>query len=260
MPDGQAFIGTSGYSYAHWGGGVFYPKDLKPRDWLSYYSRHFDTVELNNPFYRLPSEGTFERWREETPPSFVFAVKGSRFITHIKRLRDPGNAVATFLQRAQRLQEKLGPILFQLPPSWPLSLERLEGLLGFLRAQRIIPKLKVALEVRHASWLDPKVFKLLEEANVVLCLADWPELPVEGPLRADFVYLRRHGPASLYSSCYTEESLQEDAKRITGWLKEGLDVYIYFNNDASGYAVQNALRLKELVGRTFSSCSGGPAR
>ncbi len=259
MGDGRAFIGTSGYSYPHWGSGVFYPKGLKPTDWLSFYSRHFETVELNNPFYRLPSEEAFERWRKETPPGFIFAVKGSRFITHIKRLGDPEGSVATFLQRAALLKEKLGPLLFQLPPWWSLNLERLDGFLRYLRRQRILPQPRVALEVRHKSWLDPRVFRLLNEAGVALCLADWSELPVEGPLSADFVYIRRHGPTSRYRSCYPEERLQEEARRIRGWLKEGLDVYIYFNNDACGYAVQNALRLKELIGRTSSSCSEGPA-
>lgn len=254
MQGGHAFIGTSGYSYLHWGEGIFYPKDLKPPGWLAYYSRHFDTVELNNPFYRLPSKEAFERWRRTTPPGFIFAVKGSRFITHIKRLSDPEGSVATFLQRAVMLAEKLGPVLFQLPPAWPLSLERLEGFLRYLRRQRIAPTLRAVLEVRHESWLDPRAFRLLEAANVALCFADWPKLSVEGPQTADFVYVRRHGPPSRDSAWYPEEMLQQDAGRVRRWLKEGLDVYVYFNNDAFGYAVQNALRLRELIGRAASSC------
>lgn len=243
---GRAFIGTSGYSYPHWKG-AFYPKDLKPSEWLPYYSRHFDTVELNNPFYRLPSEKAFEGWRKGTPPGFVFAVKASRFITHIKRLKDPEASVGLFLERASGLREKLGPVLFQLPPSWPFNAPRLEGFLRYLRRQSVVQRLRAVLEVRHKSWLDPQAFKLLEEAGVALCCADWPDLPVEGPVTADFVYLRRHGPASLYSSSYSEEALAEEARKVKGWLKQGLDVYIYYNNDAYGYALENALRLKALI-------------
>ena len=243
---GQAFIGTSGFSYPHWKG-LFYPQDLRTSEWLCYYSRHFQTVELNNPFYRLPEAAAFEGWRKGTPLGFVFAVKASRFITHIKRLKDPEASVGLFLERAGSLGEKLGPVLFQLPPSWPFNVERLKGFLRYLRGQSVVQKLRAALEVRHKSWLDPKAFTLLEEAGVALCLADWPDLPVEEPIAVDFVYLRRHGPASLYRSCYSEEVLAEEARKVKGWLKSGLDVYIYYNNDAYGYAIENALRLKELV-------------
>ncbi|MFN3476188.1 MAG: DUF72 domain-containing protein [Candidatus Methylomirabilales bacterium] len=243
---GRAFIGTSGYSYPHWRG-IFYPQGLRTSEWLQYYSWHFQTVELNNPFYRLPTASAFEGWRKGTPPGFVFAVKASRFITHIKRLKDPEVSVGLFLERASGLREKLGPVLFQLPPSWPFNASRLEGLLRYLRRQSIVRRLRAALEVRHKSWLDSKAFTLLEEAGVALCFADWPDLPVEGPVTADFVYLRRHGPASLYSSSYSEEALAEEARKMKGWLKKGLDVYIYYNNDAYGYAIENALRLKALI-------------
>lgn len=244
---GRVFIGTSGFSYPHWGRGVFYPNHLKPRDWLVYYSRYFDTVELNHTFYRLPAEETLNRWREKTSPDFVFAVKGSRFITHLKRLKQPEASVTRFLERVSSLQQQLGPILWQLPPSLPLSLEHLKDFLSFLSTQSMVPALKVVLEVRHPTWLVSEVFTLLEQTNVALCLSDWSQLPVTEPLTADFVYVRRHGITSLYDSCYSSEMLQADVERILGWLKAGLDVYVYFNNDAYGYALQNALQLEQLI-------------
>ncbi|NWF61968.1 MAG: DUF72 domain-containing protein [Fischerella sp.] len=246
----QAFIGTSGFSYPHWGKEIFYPNHLKSRDYLSYYSRCFNTVELNNTFYRLPKEDTLNRWCEETPPGFVFAVKGSRFITHIRRLKEPEANIRIFLERISILKQKLGPVLFQFPPSLALSVERLEDFLSFLRTQPIIPDLRVAIEIRHPSWMISQVFKLLEGANIALCLSDWSTLPVQAPLTADFVYVRRHGSTSLYSSCYSSEMLSADAQKITAWLREGRDVYVYFNNDACGYAVENALYLK----RQLSDC------
>ncbi len=244
---GRVWIGTSGFSYPHWGRGVFYPKVLLPRDWLAYYSRYFDTVELNYTFYRLPTEETLNRWFQTTPPDFVFAIKGSRFITHLKRLKQPSASVRAFLERLSILQHKLGPVLFQLPPSMPLSVELLKDFLSFLRTQRIVPALSVVLEVRHPSWLVKEVFALLEQTHVALCLTDWFKLPVQEPLTAEFVYVRRHGINCVYSECYSPQMLQVDSRRILDWLSAQLDVYVYFNNDACGYAVQNAMQLKQLL-------------
>ncbi|MDJ0702371.1 MAG: DUF72 domain-containing protein [Leptolyngbyaceae cyanobacterium MO_188.B28] len=244
---GQVFIGTSGFSYSHWGKGVFYPKQLKSVDWLNYYSGSFNTVELNNTFYRLPSEETLKHWYEATPPDFIFAVKGNRFITHLKRLKHAEEDIRSFLARISSLKQKLGPVLFQLPPSLPLSLERLEDFLNILRSQSIVPVLRTALEVRHSSWLVPEVFEQLKDANVAICWMDWPELLVQGPVTADFIYIRRHGPTSRYSSFYSPERLQVDAARIAYLLQAGHDVYLYFNNDACSYAVKNAQQLKRLI-------------
>ncbi len=166
-------------------------------------------------------------------------------ITHIKRLKHSEASVRKFLERLSNLDRKLGPILWQLPPSLPLSLEHLKNFLSFVR--NIIPVSKLVLEVRHPSWLVLEVFALLSEANVALCLSDWSQLRVTEPLTADFVYVRRHGITSLYDSYYPPESLQVDRERILGWIEAGFDVYVYFNNDACGYAVQNALQLKQLI-------------
>ncbi len=242
---GRVLIGTSGFSYSHWGKGVFYPPHLKPQDWLAYYSHYFDTVEINSSFYRLPTEETLNRWRDLTPADFIFAVKGSRFITHLKRLKDSEASVSKFLERLSILDRKLEVILWQLPPSLPLSLEHLQNFLSFVR--NLLPAVRVVLEVRHPSWLVEEVFALLSEANVALCLSDWLQLRVTEPLTADFVYVRRHSMTSPYDSCYPPERLQVDRERIWGWIEAGFDVYVYFNNDACGYAVQNALQLKQLM-------------
>jgi uncharacterized protein YecE (DUF72 family) len=203
-------------------------------------------VELNNPFYRLPSAAAFAAWRAQVAESFVFAVKASRYLTHMKKLRAPARPLRLLLGRARRLGPTLGPVLFQLPPTFPLSLERLDDFLGALARQRLVPGLRAVLEVRHPSWLAPEATRRLAAAGVALCLADGTALPVTGPLTADFVYVRRHGFRG--SGSYPEAALRADARRIRRWRREGRDVYVYFNNDRKGYAVTNARRLRELVG------------
>ena len=243
----RCWVGTSGWSYPHWSG-VFYPRGMKPVAWFQHYAKFFDTVEVNNTFYRLPSPDVFVRWGKEAPTGFCFALKASRFISHVKRLLEPERSAAEFLHRATGLKEKLGPILFQMPPSGRANLARLRLFLEFLTRQKLLPELRVAFEFREASWLTPEVLAALEKANVALCLADWPELPVEGPITADFVYIRRHGAGRLYAGAYPRNVLRREADRIRGWLAEGRSVYVYFNNDANAHAVTNALTLKKLVG------------
>lgn len=248
MTRGSVYIGTSGWNYKHWGGGVFYPPGLSQKEWLGYYCRIFGTVEINYTFYRLPSKAVFEKWRASVPGGFRFVVKANRFITHIKRLKDPERSVRNFLVNMRGLGEKLGPVLFQLPPSWNVNLERLEEFFNYLASQEIIPGLKVAFELRNRSWAVEETFDLLRTYNIALCLADWPDLTIEEPVTADFVYVRRHGPEELYSSGYSEKDLKRDWDRIEFWLREGRDVYVFFNNDWGGYAVKNGLMLLEMVG------------
>ena len=236
-------IGTSGYVYRDWRR-RFYPQALGARGWLPYYAATFDTVELNSPFYRLPRAATFRGWAAAVPPSFVFAVKASRFLTHVKRLNEPGPPVTLFLRRAQGLGGALGPVLIQLPSTFHLRLDRLDGLLRVL-ARR--PHVRWVLEVRHASWLVDPVFERLARANVALCLHDWKEQPVSGPLTADFVYVRRHGTRRRYGGSYTDAMLSADAARVREWTRGGRDVYVYFNNDGRAAAVRNARRLVELT-------------
>jgi len=244
---GTVQIGTSGWNYKHWSGGVFYPPDLKPPAWLSYYSRFFSTVEVNNTFYRLPDKRVFEKWREQTPPGFVITLKVSRFFTHLKRLADPPISVGKFFENASGLGEKLGVMLFQLPPNFRYAPERLAGLLDYLDTQQVLPGVRAAFELRDREWYNEQCFELLRQHDAALVLADQPGFAAEGPVTASFVFLRRHGPGGMYVSNYPDESLERDARRIRGWNAAGKDVYIYFNNDAFGFAVRNALRLKELL-------------
>ena len=239
----HVYIGTSGWNYKHWWNGIFYPKTLKPADWLKYFAERFDTVEINNSFYRLPSEEAFRSWRKQAPAGFTFAIKASRYLTHIKRLRDPAEPLDLFFSRARLLRETLGPILFQLPPKFKCDLERLEIFLHALRAHRFGKKVKAVLEVRDSTWLAPPVYDLLRRFHVCLCFADWRDLPVEDPVTADFVYVRRHSGKA--GGNYSRKELDCDIERIERWLQERLDVYIYFNNDWKGYAIKNALYIKE---------------
>src|SRR5581483_10148035 len=175
-------------------------------------------------------------WRRAVPAGFVFAVKASRYLTHLKKLRDPEEPLALFLERARRLGPTLGPVLFQLPRLFHADPARLDRFLAALRRQRRVPGLRAVLEVRHPSWLAPEVTGRLEKAGVALCLADWREVPVAGPLTADFVYVRRHGARR---GPYGEAELRADARAVRRWRREGRDVYVYFNNDARGWAVRN---------------------
>jgi uncharacterized protein YecE (DUF72 family) len=243
MQSGRVLIGTSGYVYRDWRR-RFYPRDVPARDWLPFYAARFPTVELNSPFYRLPRAAMFRAWARAVPAEFVFAVKASRFLTHIKRLREPGPPLTLFMQRAKGLGHLRGPILFQLPERFHLSLERLDGFLAAL-ARRRIPG--AVLEVRHASWLIEPVFERLVRANVALCLHDWKEQPVTGPITADFVYVRRHGTRRRYGGSYSDRMLRQDAESVRGWAAEGKAVFVYFNNDGRAAAVRNATRLTQLV-------------
>lgn len=245
---GQLFVGTSGWNYKHWGKGVFYPADLPAREWLACYAEHFRAAEINNSFYRLPERKTFEKWRESTPRGFRFAVKASRYITHMKKLKDVDEHGAQLLTHAAGLKEKLGVILFQLPPRWKFNSDRLEALGKFVQSQSAVRNLRAALEIRDPSWNCEDCFSILRKYHLALAVSDWRELKIEGPQTADFHFLRRHGPEQLYASAYSGAALKKDAKRIREFLNRGEDVYLFFNNDAQGYAVKNATRIRELLG------------
>jgi uncharacterized protein YecE (DUF72 family) len=239
---GRAYIGTSGWSYPHWRG-VFYPKALRGEAWLNHYATFFETVELNNTFYQLPEASTFRHWYREAPRKFVFAVKGSRFITHMKKLQKPRGALHRFLRRVAILKEKLGPVLFQLPPRFRVNPERLADFADLLQAGH-----RYAFEFRDPTWFVPKVYVILRKRGLGFCLFSLKELPCPEVITARYVYVRFHGPGAKYAGRYSEVELRVWARRIRGWLGEGLDVYSYFNNDERGYAVANAIRLRELVG------------
>jgi len=235
-------IGTSGYHYKHWVG-TFYPPKTPASKMLDYYVRHFDTLELNNSFYRLPTIEAFEAWRDGTPKNFVFVVKASRFITHNKKLKDPENALDNILPRAEHLGKKLGPVLFQLPPKWKVNIERLEALLEILPREH-----RYTFEFRETSWITPDINRVLRRYNAAFCIYELAGYHSPLEITADFAYVRLHGPtAGKYQGSYTDAQLREWAKRIQEWAKALQAVYVYFDNDQAGYAAQNALTLKEML-------------
>jgi uncharacterized protein YecE (DUF72 family) len=235
----KIYIGTSGWIYKHWRK-VFYPEGLPQTKWLEFYTQHFSTVEINNTFYQLPSEKTFTGWRERSSPDFAYAVKISRFITHLKKLRNVEEALGNFFSRAQLLGEKLGPLLYQLPPNMP----RNDAVLGdFL--QLLLPGLHHVFEFRHESWFDEEIFDLLHKHKAGFCIFDMPDLTTPVIATTDFAYIRFHGSSGLYSSCYADTELEEWAERIGSLGKDLKAIYIYFNNDAEGFAISNAKTLRE---------------
>jgi uncharacterized protein YecE (DUF72 family) len=239
---GRIWIGTSGYVYRHWRKGVFYPPGLPVREELGYYARRFATVELNNPFYRLPTPETFSRWREITPDDFQFAVKASRYITHVKRLRNVSEEVALFLERAERLGNKLGPILFQLPPNQQLDIPRLQEFLPLLSAKH-----RWVLEFRHPSWHTQEVYRLLADYKVALCIPVGGGRDPDRITTAAFTYLRMHRGQESRGG-FTADELKTWAAQVQALSSAGKDVYVYFNNDWEGFAIRDATTLRELLG------------
>ena len=232
---GKLRIGTSGYHYDHWKE-VFYPRHLPKKGWFAYYVRHFDTVEINNTFYHLPQAQSCDVWREQAPPGFRYALKFSRYGSHLKRLKEPHASIAQFLDRATRLRESLGPILVQLPPHWAPDPARLAS---FLEAASGV--YRWAIEFRDPRWLCEEVYAILRRSAVALCIHD---LIADHPrcLTTDWTYLRFHGVGG--GGSYTPQALTAQARRIDRYLSDGLDVFAYFNNDAHGYAVRNAADLR----------------
>ena len=207
---------------------------------LDVYARHFDTVELNNTFYKLPTEPALLAWRSETPKNFRFALKGSRFLTHMKKLTDTGLGIDRFFERAKLLGNKLGPIVFQLPPNFGVNRERLENFLKALPRRH-----RYAFEFRDPSWNDPAIFALLRRHRAAYCIFDLAGFQSPLEITADFTYIRLHGPGGKYQGRYSDAAVRIWAKRLRDWnLRTS---YVYFDNDQCGYAVGNALRLKQLL-------------
>lgn len=238
-------IGTSGFSYSDWKGD-FYPEQLADTELLEYYTKHFDTVELNNTFYQLPAEKTFTGWRERTPDQFLFSVKVSRFITHRKYLKDCKEPWQNFYEKSKVLKGKLGPFLVQLPARWTQNLERLKNFVEVLKETS--PEERFAFEFRNESWFEQEIIDYFNQTpNITLCRADSQKWPSVEEVTGDFVFMRLHGPGKVYRSKYSQQELKDWADKIEVYLEEDLDVYCYFNNDFSGYAIKNARKLKELI-------------
>ena len=211
---------------------------------FDFYARYFDTVEINNSFYRLPSATTFDNWREASPPNFCFAVKASRFITHMKKLKDPKSSSEKFFDVADRLGKRLGPILFQLPPRWKLNVERFAEFLRALPSEH-----RYVFEFRDETWFAPEIYQLLRKHKAAFCIHDFADMRVPQEITAKFTYIRFHGPTSAkYFGSYSDRDLRTWANRIEQWRSEMSSIYVYFNNDPEGAAIRNALTLKRLVG------------
>jgi len=234
------WIGTSGWHYKDWLG-RFYPPKTPAERFLEIYSHTFGTVELNGVFYRLPKPEMVKGWYERSPKGFLFAYKASRYLTHMKKLADPESALRLMFQRADLLREKLGPILYQLPPFFPQNLQRLKT---FFKA---LPRgYAHVMEFRHPTWFTPAVYELLEKARVSLCLYDMQGEPSPQVLTGPLAYVRFHGTQGKYAGSYPAVALRTWARKIDAW-RRSRTAYAYFNNDAKGHAIQNALSLKEMV-------------
>jgi uncharacterized protein YecE (DUF72 family) len=234
-------IGTSGWHYKHWLG-TFYPPGVRQSNMLEYYVSRFDTVELNNTFYRLPSEDAIDAWRDAVPANFLFAVKASRFLTHRIKLKDPMRALANFIPVIERFGRRLGPVLFQLPPQWQVNMERLATLLALLPRTH-----RYAFEFRNQTWHTTEVRDLLRRFNAASCFYELAGYSSPHELTADFVYIRLHGPGSKYQGSYNAEQLEQWANRIRQWAESLKAVYVYFDNDQAGYAANNALELRRML-------------
>ena len=236
---GDIRIGCSGWSYPHWLR-VVYPEKMPAREHFAFYAQHFNTVEINNSFYRQPPRERFEAWREQAPPGFVFAVKGSRYVTHIKRRAVEKESIDLVVDSALGLDDKLGPILFQLQANFHVDLERLERFVAMLPDH-----VRFTLEFRHDSWLVPAVFERLRAHRIALCIPDHPKMPKSLEITSDFTYIRMHLPP--HGLGYSERGLHPWAERVVDWRRAGLDVFMYFNNDMEGHAVKDAKTLISLI-------------
>jgi uncharacterized protein YecE (DUF72 family) len=234
------YTGTSGWHYKHWQG-TFYPAHVKSTGQFQYYLQFFSTVEINNSFYRLPSKETFINWRKSAPDHFLFSVKASRYITHMKKLKEPKASLHEFMEHAFALKEKLGPVLFQLPPGWKINADRLREFLLCLPSSG-----RYVFEFRNSTWNHPEIVALLKKHNCAFCIYELEGYVTPFEITADFVYIRLHGPGGKYQGNYSEASLKQWSHYCKNWLKTK-DVFVYFDNDEAGYAAFNAKRLQELV-------------
>jgi uncharacterized protein YecE (DUF72 family) len=236
-------VGTSGWHYDHWVG-PFYPEGTRSKDMLACYAERFRAVEINSTFYSLPSADTLAGWRDGTPADMVFACKASRYITHMKKLKDPEQSIRRFFDAIAALGDKAGPVLFQLPPRWKADVERLERFLAALPEDR-----RYAFEFRDESWFRDDIYRVLSRRDAALCVYDLAGRRSPVQATADFAYVRLHGPGDAYKGNYDGRTLSGWARRFLGWRDQGCDVYCFFDNDENGYAALNAIRMQEMIAR-----------
>lgn len=237
----RILIGTSGWSYDHWRG-VFYPEELPVARRLAYYAEKFQSVEINSSFYHLPRKKTLRQWRDAVPDGFVFSAKASRYVTHMKKLREPEKSLHTFLDRIGVLEDKLGPVLFQLPPNWRFNVQRLAAFLAELSSE-----FSYAFEFRDRSWLNDETYALLARHNAAFCIYDLDGFLSPKKSTADFVYVRLHGPDGPYQGSYDTRALSGWAGAFSAWSAHDRRVYCYFDNDQAGYAARNAMSLSAML-------------
>jgi uncharacterized protein YecE (DUF72 family) len=234
-------IGTSGWHYEHWKG-PFYPEDLANEEMLDFYAARFSTVEINNSFYQIPKKRTLKQWSGRVPDNFIFSVKASRYITHMRKLHDAREPLSRFLDVVDALGSKLGPILFQLPPHWHVNVERL---LSFLE---LLPEdYRFAFEFRDGSWFSTEVYKALTSAGAAFCIYDLDGSLSPKEVTSDMVYMRLHGPDGPYKGQYATAELAGWAGALRAWKKQGKEIYCYFDNDEAGYAAKDALSLSSMM-------------
>lgn len=235
-------IGTSGWHYPHWKG-PFYPEDIPDKDLLKYYARHFRTAEINNSFYRVPDEKTLKQWVRTAGGGFIFSAKGSRYISHMKKLKDPREPVKKFMDKISVLGDSLGPVLFQLPPHWRKNRDRLRS---FLEA--LPESYRFAVEFRDPDWFGDDINQLLEKHQIAFCIYDFNRRQSPKTVTSDFVYIRLHGPDGPYQGKYGNQILSGWAGAISQWEKQGKEIFCYFDNDQDGFAAENARQLQKMTG------------
>jgi uncharacterized protein YecE (DUF72 family) len=238
---GRYRVGCSGWEYKHWRGD-FYPIDIPRTRWFEYYSSRFDTVEINNTFYRLPEESTFESWAARAPADFTYAIKASRFLTHMKKLNDPEEPLDRLFSRMRPLRKHLGPVLYQFPTGWKLDRDRLEYFL------QVLPQgVRHVLEFREPSWYADEVMAMLQRHRVSLCLHDMRGSATERQRVGPIVYVRFHGSRGRYNGGYSADRLRRWAEWLNVQRSAGADVYAYFNNDVGGHAPRDAVTLRRFM-------------
>lgn len=241
-------IGTSGWAYKHWLG-KFYPDDMKADDYLSFYASEFETAEINYSFYKLPSAENYTNWARDVGDDFIFAVKGSRYLTHMKKLKDPADPWHKICATAGVLGHKLGPVLMQFPAHWSKNVDRLREFLECTKNNECEQdsNFRLAFEFRDPSWFCSEVYKILEAYDAALCIADSLDFVRKDVVTTDFIYIRYHGRKPIYAANYSNRELTTEAKKIRKFLESGSDVFAYFNNDGEAHAIKNARRLRELL-------------
>ncbi len=238
-------IGTSGWSYKHWSG-IFYPEGIKSAKFLEYYITQFECVELNASFYYPPGISTVDGWMKRTPDNFIFCPKMSRFVTHLRRLETAESSVINFFEVFRAMKNRMGPVLIQLPPGLKYDAALLNEFLWILKEK--YGEYRFAIEIRNWTWICDEFFSRLEDCGIAFVIADsGKRFPYYEAITSDFVYIRFHGPNKLYASNYGDWELKEYAFKIINWLKRGMDVWAFFNNDFEGYAVKNAMKLRVIL-------------